>query len=588
MQNLNTIPIAGKFTDVAAAANTNFAAVRLAIEQLELSVSRSKGFFTSAAGLTARHPSPSVGDWAIVQVTSDNVTRNIIYKCSTAGVWSSTGSEWEGGTIDLSEYALHDDIPECGFYTCNTAAATAAKTVSATGFSLKVGGNIRILMANANTADNPTLNIGSTGAKPLYYDDEPASAENSWNAGETVVVFYNGTTYLATNSQGGGRFATNEKVNDVPITENVEPGGNGLPTSGAVYENVPSNKNSSSDADLEICDENLNVLARFRNGHIETKNFKSEEVPEMTTKESEDNDFSIEDEEGNAIVIFNNGHIKTKKFNSANIQVDNYLLTKFQGKKLAVVGDSISTYQGWLPSDVPGFEGTAYAHYYPNGDVNSVTKTWWYQVAMNLGILPANIANTSWSGGTVCGDSTSTSYGKPACSTKRVADIGIRGFSPDIIIVYISTNDWYQCGLSGYNIRLGDWKVTDPIPQEGVVNLFRSAYALMLAKLQTTYPTARIFCCTILDDYRRDEGTADDPSDNAWPSNNAAGITTKQWNDNIREIADAFACDVIDMHNCGITYFNIPSYAVDSGLHPNAAGHEMMARKVTSELMAKY
>ena len=346
--------------------------------------------------------------------------------------------------------------------------------------------------------------------------------------------------------------------------------------------------NTDNDADLDIADDSGNVLVRFNDGHVQTKNFDSKKLPAIATKNTEDYDFTIEDEAGDAIVLFQHGHVRTKNFNSETFSAANYLKDKFQGKKIAIVGDSISTYNGWLPSDVSGFSGTAYQTYYPKGDVNAVDKTWWYQVAQNLGINTTDIANTSWSGGTVCGDSTSTTYGKPAVSTKRISDIAIRGFIPDIILVFISCNDWYQCGLSGYSTTLGDWRITDPIPAEGTINKFRNAYALMLAKIRQTYPTSRVFCCTILDDWRRD-GVSDDDTDNAWPPNNAAGITTTEWNNNIKEIAEAFACDVIDMHDCGITYFNIQQhYAVDAGLHPNAAGHALMARKVTSELMAKY
>ena len=59
---------------------------------------------------------------------------------------------------------------QIGYFICDTAAATAAKTISATGYVLTTGGNIRIKMTNANTVDNATLNINSTGAKPLFYE----------------------------------------------------------------------------------------------------------------------------------------------------------------------------------------------------------------------------------------------------------------------------------------------------------------------------------------------------------------------------------------------------------------------------------
>ena len=419
MQNLNAIPIVGKFTDVASTANNNFAAVKLAIDQLELTASRAKGMFSSASALTTKYPSPAVGDWAIVQDSSVSPAVTVVYMCSTAGTWSNTGQSWEGGSVDLDGYALLTDVPECGYYTCNTGASTAAKTVSASGYHLKLGGNVRILMANANTAANPTLNIGSTGAKPLYYDGVRASSTNSWEAGETVVVYYDGTNYYASNAQGGGRFATNEKVNDVPITQNIEPGGNGLPTSGAVYENVPSNKDSSSDSDLDISDENGNVLARFSGGDFKVKNFDSEKnninlgvdsVEEFSSsraylineivrrdgllykfiepheagewdssqveqtnvmqalahpvevEESNNNsDLDISDESGNVLVRFRGGHFQVKNFNSENIETKRHINILFFGNSLTQ--DAITYTPLLLKEIAPEIEFTLYDWY---------------------------------------------------------------------------------------------------------------------------------------------------------------------------------------------------------------------------------
>ena len=107
-----------------------------------------------------------------------------------------------------------------GYYTCDTAAATAAKTVAATGYSLTNGGCIRIKMTNANTAANVTLNINSTGAKALYYDGAQASSTNTWEAGEVLEVYYDGTQYQCA-SGGGGKFATGEAVKDVSITDTL-------------------------------------------------------------------------------------------------------------------------------------------------------------------------------------------------------------------------------------------------------------------------------------------------------------------------------------------------------------------------------
>lgn len=495
-----------------------------------------------------------------------------------------------GNTLDNVQRALdevrgenYDLLDALGMSNATTAIfVTAPKNVvTEYSYAIHKGDRFRVKTVKNTGTTNYSVSTrnGSTTIERVLYNvntNKDIIFQALGDANKFAVYTAGGTLGLTINI-----ITEDINIDNVPTSGSAK-----LVKSGGVYDNTPSNLNGRLDSDLDIVDETYNVLARFADGNIRTKNFDSSEVT-LKVKNNNDFDFTIEDENWNAIAIFQNGHIRTKKFNSEAFSAANYLQSKFQGKKIAIVGDSISTYQGWLPSDVAGFSGTSYATYYPHGDVNSVDKTWWYQVASNLGIPTTSIANTAWSGSTVCGNSTSTTNGVAACSTKRINDISIRGFTPDIIIIYIGCNDWYHCGLTGYNITLGTWAITDAVPAEGTITAFRSAYALMLAKIQNAYPNARIFCCTILDDWRRDE-TADDPSDNAWPSNDGAGYTTKQWNDNIKEIADAFACDVIDLHNCGITYFNIPNYAVDGGLHPNAAGHALMARKVTSELMAKY
>ena len=109
-----------------------------------------------------------------------------------------------------------------GYYVCDTAAATAAKTVTANGYTLTNGGCIRIKMTNANTAANVTLNINSTGAKALYYNGTQASSSNSWEAGEVLEVYYDGTQYQCASGGGGGKFATGENVKDVSITDTLD------------------------------------------------------------------------------------------------------------------------------------------------------------------------------------------------------------------------------------------------------------------------------------------------------------------------------------------------------------------------------
>ena len=89
-----------------------------------------------------------------------------------------------------------------GYYVCDTDADVAAKTITATGYVLTIGGNIRIKMTNDNTADAITLNINNTGAKALFYNGTQASSTNSWKEGEIVEVYYDGIQFQCQANKG--------------------------------------------------------------------------------------------------------------------------------------------------------------------------------------------------------------------------------------------------------------------------------------------------------------------------------------------------------------------------------------------------
>ncbi len=59
---------------------------------------------------------------------------------------------------------------------CSTAAATAAKTVTLSGFTLATGARIIVRFTVTNTAANPTLNVNGTGAKAIQYRNAAISA----------------------------------------------------------------------------------------------------------------------------------------------------------------------------------------------------------------------------------------------------------------------------------------------------------------------------------------------------------------------------------------------------------------------------
>lgn len=78
--------------------------------------------------------------------------------------------------------------------TCSTAAATVAKTVSLNNFTLVKGARVAVKFTVTNTASSPTLNVNSTGAKPIYYRGSAISA-GYLAANRTYEFVYDGTQY---------------------------------------------------------------------------------------------------------------------------------------------------------------------------------------------------------------------------------------------------------------------------------------------------------------------------------------------------------------------------------------------------------
>ena len=79
---------------------------------------------------------------------------------------------------------------------CGTAAATAAKTATCSNYTLKTNSYIHVLIRYTNTAASAlTLNINSTGAKPIYINGVASSKDNYSLYAGTYIVFFNGTNY---------------------------------------------------------------------------------------------------------------------------------------------------------------------------------------------------------------------------------------------------------------------------------------------------------------------------------------------------------------------------------------------------------
>lgn len=138
------------------------------------------------------------------QVYADgDVTGTTVYvkrlkfeKGNRATDWTPAPEDFDAA-IETVEETATEALNKHGFCSCTTAAGTADKTASLSGFQLKTGSTVHVTFANANTVANPTLNINNTGAKTIRWNNASVTAAASpWAAGECVSFVYDGTYWV--------------------------------------------------------------------------------------------------------------------------------------------------------------------------------------------------------------------------------------------------------------------------------------------------------------------------------------------------------------------------------------------------------
>ena len=249
--------------------------------------------------------------------------------------------------------------------------------------------------------------------------------------------------------------------------------------------------------------------------------------------------------------------------------------------RVSLIGDSISTFKGWMPS--------GYNSFYPistNPTVISATQTYWYKLIykyMSNATLEKNIAWT----GTVVARSTDANYlatdhGAGHCFVERFRDDGMG--NPDVILLHGGTNDVGNRGVtiavhpnyptyggSGYSKSMcptdaemsAVYATADAATTwEQLVALndtsFVEAYTKLLSMMHFKHPNAKVVM--IIGDWIH-EGTRQ-----------AILKIAKHY-------GDKYGYKCVDLQE--ISPYN--SYDVipkESGCHPNEAGFEVMANYI--------
>lgn len=232
---------------------------------------------------------------------------------------------------------------------------------------------------------------------------------------------------------------------------------------------------------------------------------------------------------------------------------------KYFGKQFSILGDSISTLDGYNPR---GYNVFYKEDSCQKSGVKQMSDTWWGKVIDFFG--GELLVNNSWSGSRVTKLPNRDSLFPSGCSDERTSALHINSVKPDVIIVYIGTNDWARGVETEYLDYLGE-ELT-PIGYE-----FYSTYSLMIEKLKKNYPNSEIWCCTLNKTFMSQKPSFVFPEKHG-------GIHIEEYNKIIRRIAHDMHCKLIDLYS-----YNIPYDTID-GSHPNTDGMNTLATLMIREI----
>ena len=229
------------------------------------------------------------------------------------------------------------------------------------------------------------------------------------------------------------------------------------------------------------------------------------------------------------------------------VDVDRTRGSKGFPKRLGIIGDSISTFQGIIPPD--------HRAYYTNPpasgcDVTSWEKTYWGLLITDYWKCELDV-NTSWSGSSVA-DGKEGSVRTPFVDHSRLDLFK----NPDTIILFGGTND----AIASNGIGLGEFNYETPLDQMNTTKRFRDAYIYVIRYLQEKHPGVQIICI-IGTDINGDYGTS------------------------VETIAKHFNLPYVDFRGEKNVAGKVTIY---SGSHPDAAGHAYKAKKIYEETLSLF
>ena len=252
--------------------------------------------------------------------------------------------------------------------------------------------------------------------------------------------------------------------------------------------------------------------------------------------------------------------------------VNHFDVSCFEGKKVSIIGDSISTFEGvnndtyynaTIGSNETYYGNTANANYASFADIRW-EDTWWQQV---IDVLDMELCvNNSWSGSYILKDEASAGW-----KDQRVTNLhDRRDEMPDIIFMYLGTND---CAALENTDTMGNTASATAMTATSTPTKILDAYSVMIQKAKKSYPDAEIYCFTLLPH-----------KGYHMPANQAA---VEAFNAGVTQLAAQYGCKLVDLYNdCGISHQRISLDATMlDNVHPNGLGMDAITNCVISSMV---
>lgn len=241
------------------------------------------------------------------------------------------------------------------------------------------------------------------------------------------------------------------------------------------------------------------------------------------------------------------------------------------GKRLSLLGDSISAYSGLIPS------GNASYYSGSNHGVIDPAQMWWNVLCAKTGMIPLIINADSGAAITQLEDSDHSSK-VPMSADAKCSALNNGDINPDVIIIEGGIND-YTYAQSAQSEPLAWNGKTAPV----LGNSFTEAYACMIKKLQTNYPNAIIVALSTPFTMR---GT-----DNGYTLTHTVGsnvYTQADYDEAIKNVCEQMHIPYVRIDDIGMSRSNMyPTYAEDSSTtpaHPNAKGQMLLGSQLATRL----